>query len=537
MKTVSDVMTADIIRLSPTNKIKTAIILMKGHNIGGLPVLEDDQVVGVLDYHDVLGKDNDILVQNIMDREFVTIPPDMPVSDAANLMSRTGSSRLLVMKDTHLAGVVTRGDLLPELGKSFDPITGLPRADAMRDWGIEALKRGHEITVIFVDLDQFGQYNKKYGHITGDKVLKHVARTLQDSVDEEQDMLCRYAGDEFVIVTTRDREEAKDLAETVGDRLNMLEYPELPEAVTGSIGLHGGKRSREREHVHYEATLDNLINLASRSCTMAKGTGGTITLLNGVPTDHAAVARSFESVSEPRPEQITEPKAEPLPEMRAESITELPTEPLPEVKADPQPETKTEPSMEPPTEPLPEVKADPQPEMKTEPSMELPTEPLPEIQADPQPEIKAEPVPSRLISQGDPISTGRHKRLGIQSLNLSWSNSSTATAEVELAKGDVACRHSRSGFALGNNSLRLVAEATAGAVTELLGAPNCGVVLESVSVIHGCTNEDVVLVTALMITPQYQMRVSGSAIVKQDVYRAAAAALLNAVNRQVSTLI
>ncbi|MCL6629701.1 MAG: GGDEF domain-containing protein, partial [Armatimonadetes bacterium] len=196
MKTVRDVMTTDIVHLSPGNKVKTAIILMKGHNIGGLPVLEDDQVVGMLDYLDILGKDSDILVGNIMDREFIPIPPDMPISDAADLMAKMGAGRLLVMENGTLVGIVTRSDLLPEMGKSFDPITGLARADAMRDWGIAALRRGQEISVLFLDLDQFGQFNKKYGHITGDRVLKHVAQILRSCVDENRDMLCRYAGNE-----------------------------------------------------------------------------------------------------------------------------------------------------------------------------------------------------------------------------------------------------------------------------------------------------------------------------------------------------
>lgn len=454
MKTIRDVMTADIIRLSPTNKIKTAIILMKGHNIGGLPVLEDDRVVGVLDYHDILGKDNDILVQNIMDREFVTVPPDLAVGDAASLMTKTGTGRLLVMEGNQLVGVVTRGDLLPELGKSFDPITGLPRADSMRDWGIDALKRGQEITVIFIDLDQFGQFNKKYGHIMGDKVLKHVAQTLQTLVDEEQDILCRYAGDEFVIVTTRICEEAGRLADTVGESIADMVTPELPEPVTGSLGLHGGKRTKEREHVHFEATLDNLINLASKSCTLAKSYAPEAAMLDGAGP------------------------AAPV------TMTAVLDEPLPE------PETYQE----------------------HEPSAPAPI----------------------AIAEEFPLSP--HKRLKIQGLNLSWGIGTMATAEVELANNDIVRKRSRSGFALGNNALRLVAEATAEVVCEFLPGTGYAIIPESVNLIHGI-EEDVVLVTVLLATPKTQMRISGSSMVKQDAYKAAATALLNAVNRLIANLI
>jgi diguanylate cyclase (GGDEF)-like protein len=460
MKTVRDIMTADVIRLSPTNKIKTAIILMKGHNIGGLPVLENDQVVGMLDYHDVLGKDNDVLVQHIMDREFVTIPTDMPVNDAANLMTNTGASRLLVVEDSRLIGVVTRGDLLPEIGKSFDPITGLPRTDSMRDWGIDALKRGQEITVIFVDLDQFGQFNKKYGHITGDKVLKHVAKILQESVDEEQDMLCRYAGDEFVIVTTRNSEEAKVMAEQLVNRITVMADADLPEPVTGSIGLHGGKRTKEREDVHYEATLDNLINLASRSCTMSKQTDVAVGLLNGAGTTFGTP-----------PSQDAQPLQEDVPPPAAE-----------------------------------------------------------------RPIVEDAPLPTPTAARED-MPPGDHRRLKLHSLNLSWGSGSTATVEVELLNGEASVKHSRSGFALGNNALRLVAEATASAVTESLRIPGHGIIADSINLVQGYGGSDVVLATAIMMTPQAELRLSGSCIVKQDAYRAAAAALLNAVNRQIASLI
>ena len=487
MKTIRDVMTSDVIRLSPTNKIKTAIILMKGHNIGGLPVLEEDQVVGVLDYHDVLGKDNDTLVQHIMDREFVTVPPEMSVADAANLMTRIGSGRLLVMHNGQLIGVVTRADLLPELGKSFDPITGLPRADAMRDWGIEALKRGLEITVIFMDLDEFGQFNKKYGHITGDRVLKHVARILQTHVEEERDMLCRYAGDEFVVVTTRNSEDARALADLLNEKVRTTENQELPEPVTGSIGVHGGKRTKEREDVHYEATLDNLINLASKSCTRAKSQGVAVALPDGVG--------------------ILPPPAAP------------PLEPPPEAAA-------AAPAAERAQEPVPVQPAAP------------PVEPSPEAAAAaPAAEQAPERAPVQPAARREEFVAGPTRRLRIQGLNLSWGAGSTVTAEVELADGDNAHKSSRSGFALGNNALRLVADATAEAASQFLPTPGYGVIAESVQVVPTGTGGDVVLVTALFITPQSQVRASGSSVVKQDAYRAAAAALLNAVNRHISTLI
>lgn len=440
MKTVRDVMTTDLIWLTPENKVKTAIILMKGRGIGCLPVLDADEVLGILYYHDILGKDPDVPVQHIMNREFVSIPPMVPVSDAADLMAQIGTGRLLVMDGGKLVGIVTRGDLLPEIGKSLDPLTGLLRVDAMRDWGINALKSGQEITVIFVDLDQLRAFNKKYGHITGDKAIKHMADVLATCVNEETDLLCRYAGDEFVIVTTRPGEEARELAETIDRRLHDTPNPDLPEPVTGSIGVYGGKRTREREHVHFEATLDALINLASKASTEAK-------MRNQTAQDGAGA-----------------PVAEPVP---------------------------------------------------------APTVPA--------------SVPVVLDSRQAAGATTEWQ-LKIQGLNLSWGTGETAIAEVELSDGAVSHKSARNGFAAGNGALRLIADATADAITQFLPAEGFGIMAENVHMVRCGGSDDIVLVTLLFVTPQRQARLSGSSIIKQDAYRATASAVLDAVNKQLSTL-
>jgi diguanylate cyclase (GGDEF)-like protein len=458
-------MTTNVIQLSPSNKIKTAIILMKGHNISGLPVVEDERIVGVVDYQAILGKDNDIAVQSVMDREFVTVPSGFSVNDAADLMSKINSNRLLIVDDGALTGVVTHGDLLPELGKSFDPITGLARADAMRDWGITALKSGREITLLFLDLDQFGQFNKKYGHIIGDKVLQHVANVLLTFVDEERDMLCRYAGDEFVIVTMRDAEEANELALAIEQALSNTPNPELPEPVTGSIGVRGGKRSKEREDTHYNATLDNLINLASKACTMAK-------------KDRLLV----ESIEGEAPETtVEEPEDVEVQQFVEESIQQF------------------------------------------------------EVTPPNQGSESAEISNTMELFQVSCDRSGK-ERLIIESLNFSWNGDSIATAEIELNDGSNSFRASRTGVAIGPNGLRLVADATANAVCEFLPHPGYSLVAENLQVVKS-SGIDTVVATVLLLTPKSHIRLSGSAIIRHDGYRAVASAVLDAINRPLSAII
>ncbi len=435
-------MAGDGISLGPTNRIKTAIMLMKNHNVSGLPILDGDRVVGILEYQNLLGRDSDIPIEHVMDREFVSVPPEMSIAHAADLMAKTGASRLLVMQDGRLLGVVTPNQLLPELGKSLDPLTRLPRADAMRDWGISALKGGCEITVIFVDLDNFGYFNKQYGHIVGDKVLKHVTAVLRSEVDENLDLLCRYAGDEFAIVTLRNGDDARQLADMLDMKLRSSVNPELPEAVTASFGVFGGKRTKEREDMHYAATLDNLINLASKACTEAKA-GGEVPV--------AADGGALMVVSEPETDAAATDEAEQAP-------THEPVAP---------------------------------------------------------------PIGTRLI---------------IRHLNFAWESGSVARAEVQISHGELIQANEAGGFALGNNALRIVADAVAGAVCKFLPT-GYGVIVDTVHPIDSGLGDPIILVGAVLITPQTEIKLAGSAIAKQDRYRATAAALLDAVNRQIANVV
>lgn len=278
MKTVREVMTREIITVHPSSTVKTAVILLKGHEIGVLPVVNGEALLGVVDVHDILGQDESLKVADVMSGDYVSISPDMTISKAAETMSRTGQNRLLVEEEARLVGLVTPRDLLPDLGRLHDPVTGLPWSDTLREWSMEVLASGSEISLLFFDIDDFGLFNKRYGHITGDMVLKSVASVLHEAVHPETDLLCRMGGDEFVIGSIRRSDESRRLGELIAERVARMQVEDVEEQIGISFGASGGRRTRERETVHYAATLDNLLNRASRECTKMKkekkGPGG-----------------------------------------------------------------------------------------------------------------------------------------------------------------------------------------------------------------------------------------------------------------------
>jgi diguanylate cyclase (GGDEF)-like protein/PAS domain S-box-containing protein len=86
---------------------------------------------------------------------------------------------------------------------THDALTGLPNRTLFEDRLRQAcarLRRGtRSVTVVFVDLDSFKDINDRHGHAAGDAVLINVGRRIQDVV-RDVDTVCRYAGDEFVVL-------------------------------------------------------------------------------------------------------------------------------------------------------------------------------------------------------------------------------------------------------------------------------------------------------------------------------------------------
>ena len=197
-------MTTDVVWVNPSARVKTAVILMKGHDIGALPVVHNsDGVVGLVTLADLLGEHSEAIIGDLMRTDFVGIGPDATAQEAAELMHKSGVSHLLVMERERLLGIISGSDLMLELGRTYDPLTELPWSDSFREWATDALKSGQEISVILFDLDQFGRFNKRHGHVVGDRVLKAAANVLKSGIDPTMEMVCRYGGDEFVVVSTR----------------------------------------------------------------------------------------------------------------------------------------------------------------------------------------------------------------------------------------------------------------------------------------------------------------------------------------------
>lgn len=103
------------------------------------------------------------------------------------------------------------------------------------DREIDRLKRYPKpLCLLMLDIDDFKVYNDTYGHLAGDSFLKDLSTLLKDNL-RNVDIICRYAGDEFVaILPETDVREAEIIAHKLK---NALMQQPFRKKVTISIGI------------------------------------------------------------------------------------------------------------------------------------------------------------------------------------------------------------------------------------------------------------------------------------------------------------
>jgi CBS domain-containing protein len=118
---VRDAMTPGVRSVSPTDSLTDAAVAMRDEDVGSLPVVDGDRVVGIV-------TDRDIVVRGVAERadpqtlkvgdvssgDLVTVQPDEDLDEALELMARHRVRRLPVVEDGRLVGVVAQADVALE---------------------------------------------------------------------------------------------------------------------------------------------------------------------------------------------------------------------------------------------------------------------------------------------------------------------------------------------------------------------------------------------------------------------------------------
>lgn len=124
-----------------------------------------------------------------------------------------------------------------------DPLTGLPNREAYTERAFleqERCKRyGHLLIVAVCDVDNFKAFNDNYGHQTGDRVLKLIAKAVGQRI-RKVDFMARYGGEEFVLLLPEtDMDNAIVLMDKIRESLASapLRFKDKPVQITVSVGL------------------------------------------------------------------------------------------------------------------------------------------------------------------------------------------------------------------------------------------------------------------------------------------------------------
>lgn len=144
-----------------------------------------------------------------------------------------------------------------------DPMTNLPNARSLQlqfeKETARASRNGANFHLLMLDLDGFKAVNDTFGHKTGDKLLKELARVMTDQL-RDYDFLARYAGDEFVaIVPETDRESISELSRRIEKAVNEFVLP-LGEGECARVGVSIGAACYPNDG----ETLDQIIIRADK---------------------------------------------------------------------------------------------------------------------------------------------------------------------------------------------------------------------------------------------------------------------------------
>jgi CBS domain-containing protein len=117
LRTVKEIMSTDMVTVGLEDNVYEIAVKMKQHDIGFIPVIEGNKLIGVVTDRDLVlrgyaeKRSGSAAVKEVMSDEVTVIPPSMSVDEAAQIMAKRQVRRLPVAENSELLGVVSLGDL------------------------------------------------------------------------------------------------------------------------------------------------------------------------------------------------------------------------------------------------------------------------------------------------------------------------------------------------------------------------------------------------------------------------------------------
>ena len=117
-KKAQDIMIEDVHITSPNDLVAAAKLKMMRCNVGGLPVVDDTKLVGIITHRDILlagGEALGLKVEDLMSKDLKVVEPNTPLMEITKIMADEGYQRIPVVYDGNLIGLVTQSSLIRAL--------------------------------------------------------------------------------------------------------------------------------------------------------------------------------------------------------------------------------------------------------------------------------------------------------------------------------------------------------------------------------------------------------------------------------------
>lgn len=164
-----------------------------------IPLKLRQETIGTISLYD---KTADLKQEDI---EFISVIADQIAIAIANAKKFQEVKELAVIDK--LTGAFNRRHFTDLLEKEFQ----------------EKINLENPLSLILLDIDNFGNYNNTHGHPKGDELLKELSRLLKQNI-RKQDSLGRYGGEEFIVLLPKTKQKtALEIAEKIKN--SVSQYP------------------------------------------------------------------------------------------------------------------------------------------------------------------------------------------------------------------------------------------------------------------------------------------------------------------------
>lgn len=138
------------------------------------------------------------------------------------------------------------------------------------EWN-RCLRQHRPISLLFIDVDYFKNYNDLYGHVAGDATLIKIGNTLRTALSRPTDMVVRYGGEEFIVLLAEtDKEEALSNAHRLLKKVEALAIPHEGSVVKNCITVSIGVATLLPDH---HSRHEDLVKMADEALYQAKSNG------------------------------------------------------------------------------------------------------------------------------------------------------------------------------------------------------------------------------------------------------------------------